>query len=85
MSNNNHYRLPDTEDEVKMVEEPIALRTPSTVDIASLRHDSISVLVNALPREALSACVEMALKDHEYGNCIPHASLMESIKKQIGW
>lgn len=112
MNNNNHYRLPDTEEEVRMVEDAVALGQPSDVDIVSLRHDLTDAiyatddsqalyscwvflknqkleadnsLVSSLPREALSACIEMALKDHEDGTTIPHASLMERIKKQRGW
>ena len=112
MSNNNRYRLPDTEADVRMVEDAVALRNPSNMDVASLRHnlmDAIYATNNSqvlyscwvflknqemeqehfkedeLPREALAACVEMALKDHAEGNCIPHASLLARIKEQRGW
>ncbi len=40
---------------------------------------------NKLSSETLSACVEMALKDHELGRTIPHSALMERIKVQRGW
>lgn len=40
---------------------------------------------DALPREVLSACVEMALKDHQAGHCVSHDTLMSRIKEQRGW
>ena len=41
--------------------------------------DEIEAFVNEIPREALAASVEMALKDHENGNTISH------IKAERGW
>ena len=42
-------------------------------------------LIKELPREALSACVEMALKDHQAGHCVSHDTLMGRIKEQRVW
>ena len=38
-----------------------------------------------IPREALAASVEMALKDHENGNTVSHSELMSRIKAERGW
>ena len=47
--------------------------------------DEIDAFVNEIPREALAASVEMALKDHEKGNTISHSELMSRIKAERGW
>ena len=45
----------------------------------------IEAFVNEIPREALAASVEMALKDHDNGNTISHSELMSRIKAKRGW
>ena len=45
----------------------------------------IYAFVNEIPREALAASVEMALKDYENGNTISHSELMSRIKAERGW
>nr|WP_295400697.1 hypothetical protein [uncultured Prevotella sp.] len=45
----------------------------------------IDAFVNEIPREALAASVEMALKDHENGNTVSHSELMSRIKAERGW
>lgn len=47
--------------------------------------DEIDAFVNEIPREALAASVEMALKDYENGNTISHSELMSRIKAERGW
>ena len=47
--------------------------------------DEIEAFVNEIPREALAASVEMALKDLENGNTISHSELMSRIKAERGW
>lgn len=45
----------------------------------------IEAFVNEIPREALAASVEMALKDLENGNTISHSELMSRIKAKRVW
>ena len=45
----------------------------------------LGAFVNEIPREALAASVEMALKDHENGNTVSHSELMSRIKAERGW
>ena len=45
----------------------------------------IDAFVSEIPREALAASVEMALKDHENGYTIFHSELMSRIKAERGW
>ena len=45
----------------------------------------ISSFAEEMPREALAACVEIALKDHAEGRTISHSDLMEQIKEKRGW
>ena len=45
----------------------------------------IDAFVSGIPREALAASVETALKDHDNGNIISHSELMSRIKAERGW
>ena len=48
-------------------------------------RDNSEFSSNELSPKTLSACIEMAIKDHEAGRAIPHSALMERIKTQRGW
>ena len=53
-----------------------------SISILVPESDEIDAFVNEIPREALAASVEMALKDHDNGNTISHSELMSRIKAE---